>query len=39
VAWGFLIGIITAPYQWIRDWRERRRNSNDDDPLAPKETP
>jgi hypothetical protein len=38
MAWGFVVGIITAPYQWLRDWRERRRNS-EDDPLAPKETP
>jgi hypothetical protein len=39
MAWGFVIGIITLPYQWVRNWRERRRNDNDD-PLAPeKETP
>jgi hypothetical protein len=30
VAWAFLIGIITAPYQWLRDLRERLKQASED---------
>jgi hypothetical protein len=25
MAWGFVLGIVTLPYQWVRDWRQRRK--------------
>ena len=34
MAWGFVIGIVTLPYQWavmLRDWWRNRKNSSDEE--------
>ena len=35
MAWGFVIGIVTLPYQWavmLRDWWRNRKNGSDERP-------
>lgn len=40
MAWGFVLGIVTLPYQWARNWRQRLKNgSSNDAPLEPPEGP
>jgi hypothetical protein len=30
MAWGFVLGIVTLPYQWLRNFRERLKQASND---------
>jgi hypothetical protein len=34
LAW--LVGVVTLPYQWVRDWLQRRKSGSEDEgpPVA-----